>query len=312
MMAEQLSQLGFATEQTHVLNLPRLILNQYQVLHIIADQLPLSIQEILYVTAAKRLGKGVVLTLLDANEDRSDLIQNQLMKWVHPDALTVSQTNHLKSFRHESNVKMIIPSLQEFPVIEQRKSTEPIAGFLFPLFRLLSEAVDLKLTKPVYFDGRKLLKNNSSGTLRKKWAQLIFDKKIPAHYYLVLSEAKMVDLLTSQPLGLILASLEMRHTEFTKWLVLSIQHQHLVILNQFQATGFSSHWTSGHNCLVISSHHWLQELNNQIDHPVLHHNFSMSDINKTSLDPLFNDLSRLYTKIIYQKTSLLDSDSAKI
>ena len=311
-MAEQLSQLGFATEQTNTLNLPRLLLNQYQILHVITPQLPLTFQEMLYLTAAKRLGKGVVLTLLDANEDKSDLIHNQLMKWIRPDALTVSQTNHLKNYRHESNVKMIIPSLQEFPAVEQKKSTEPIAGFLFPLLSSLNEAIELKLKKPVYFDGRNLLKNNSSGALRKKWAQFIFEKKIPTHYHLVLSEAKIFDLLTSQPLGLILASLNMRHTEFTTWLELSIRHQHLVILNQFQATGFSSHWTSGHNCLVISSHHWLQELNNQIEHPILHQNFSISDINKTSLDPLFNDLSRLYTKIIYQKTSLLESDSAKI
>lgn len=311
-MADQLEQLGYATEQTNILNLPRLILNPFQVLHLIIDHLPLTLKEMLYITVAKNLGKAVVLSLLNANKNESQPMQNHLMSWLHPDALTVSQTDYLKIFRQKSSIKMIIPSLLEFPITPMKRISEPITGFLFPLFQSLDEATQLNSTKPVYFDGRNLLKNHSSSKLRKKWTELLVTHKIKSHYHLILSQEKINQLITSEPLGLIVASAEMLHKDFTKWLDISIRHHHLIILNQFQATGFSSHWTSGHNCLVISSHHWLDELNQQMENPLFHQPFSILSINKTSWDTLFNDLSRLYTKIVYQKTSLLDSDSAKI
>ena len=311
-LSDQLVELGYLTEQTTVLNLPRLILNPFQILHLIVDHLPLTFKEILYMTAAKNLGKSVVLSVLNANKKDSGTLQNQVIKWIHIDALTVGQTDYLKNFRHENCIKMILPSLLEFSDISKDKLTEPIGGFLFPLLQSLDEAIDLNSPRPVYFDGRNLLKSHSSSALRKKWANLLTEHKIKSHYHLILSEEKINQLITSESLGMIVASPEMLHTDFTQWLNISLRRRHLIILNQFQATGFSNHWTSGQNCLVISSHHWLKELNQQMANSLFQRPFSISSINKTSMDALFNDLSRLYTKIVYQKTSLLDSDSAKI
>ncbi len=311
-MADQLSQLGYATEQTSVLNLPRLLLNRFQVLHLIVDHLPLTTREMLYLTTAKKLGKSTVLSLLNAGKNESSYLKNQVMKWIDPDALTVSQTNYLKIFRFKPSSKMIIPSLLDFSNEKIKKSDEAIGGFLFPLIKSLDEGLGLKSTKPVYFDGRKLVNKNNSSALRKKWTKLLSENKIPAYYHLILSDEKLQDILTSGPLALIVASHEMLHTEFTNWLKISLLNHHLLVLNPFQATGFSSHWTSGHNCLVISSHHWLDEINAQMANPIFQHSFTVSNISKSSIDTVFNDLSRLYTKIVYQKTSLLDSDSAKI
>ncbi len=311
-IADQLTQLGYSTEQTSVLNLPRLIINPFKVLHMVVNHLPLTFKEMLFLSTAKSLGKATVLTLLDANKNESHYLQKQFMNWVQPDALTVSQTNHLKIFRESPSVKMIMPLLFEIPTAARSKSNLQIEGFIFPLFQTVNESIEFLSDQPVYFDGRKLLKKYSSSQLRKKWTALLSEQKIPAHYHLVLSDDKIIELLSSSTLGLVLASSEMLHSDFTGWLKLSLQHQHLIILNQFQATGFSIHWTSGHNCLVISAHQWLKDLNKQIANPVFQQGVSVSNINKTSMDTIFNDLSRLYTKIIYQKTTLLDSDSAKI
>ncbi len=311
LMAEQLDQLGFLVQQTAVLNLPRLILNPFQVLHLIVDHLPLTLQELAFITAAKGLSKSIVLSLLNANKSESQLLRTHLMKWVHPDALTVSQTNHLKIFRHEVSAKMILPELTEYKVYK-KTSSEAIRGFLFPLINSLDEATHLNSAKPVYFDGRKLLKLHSSSQLRKIWGQNLKDHKIKSNYHLLLSDEKIDELLKAEPLALILASPQMLHSEFTRWLTLSLSHGHLLVLNQFQATGFSTHWTSGHNCLVLTSHRWIQELNSQMDKPIFQHSFPVLGINQTSIDTLFNDLSRLYVKIVHQKTSLIESDSAKI
>lgn len=317
-IAQQLEELGFHPETTSLINLPRLILNNYQVIHFVVDQLPLTLNEFVCLTSAKALGKAVVLSVLNPKPSDKNLILTSNPKsfanWFYPDALTVSQTNHLKIFRDLTSQKMILPSLFDMKklVAKQKRSESAICGFLFPLFKSLDEAIELQTDKAVYFDGRKLLSKYSSSELRKKWTQLLISKKIPSCYYLILSDKKIDSLLSEQPLGLILASPELHPTELTDWIKLSIQNSHLVILNQFQATGFSSHWTSGHNCFVVSAHHWLKELNANSNHLIFNQPFAITDISRTSFDSIFNELSRLYTKIIYQKTSLLDSDAVKI
>lgn len=315
-LAEQLDILGYSTEQTQIITIPRLILNTYQVIHFVVETLPLTMNEFLCLSSAKALGKAVVISVLNAKPtDKNFLLpsKSDLLNWILPDALTVSQTNHLKIFRDFSSQKMIIPTLFDMKSSPPKStSEEAIEGFLFPLFHDLNEAVEFHSEKPVYFDGRKLLKKHPSSQLRKKWTALLIAKKIKPNYHLILSDKKIHGLLDGAPLGIVVASHDMLPTEFSKWVEASLVKPHLLIMNQFQATGFSSHWTSGYNCFVTSSHHWLRDLNANMQHLIFNQPFAISDISKTSLDSLFNELSRLYTKIIYQKTSLLDSDSAKI
>lgn len=318
-ICDQLDTLGYNVEQSQTINIPRLILNTYNVIHMIIESLPLTTNELLCLTSAKALGKPVVLSILNAKpSDKNFLLASKakLLNWLLPDALTVSQTNHLKIFREFTSQKMIIPPLFELKSpTKKTTSDEAIQGFVFPLFHSLDEALDFKAEKPVYFDGRLLTKKQSSSELRRKWTQLLTAKKIPSHYHLILSDKKIASLLSETTLGLVVASQEMTVTEFTKWVEASAQNPqrpHLLILNQYQATGLSNHWTSGHNCFVTTSHHWLKDLNANMQHLIFNQPFAISDISKTSVDALFNELSRLYTKIINQNTSLLDSDSAKI
>ena len=104
-LADQLDLLGFQVEQTSVISLPRLVLNSYQIIHYIVPTVNLSANEIFCLALAKALGKSVVISLLDA--PKSDLMQT--FNWIHPDGLTVSQTNYLKLFRNKTANKMIIP-----------------------------------------------------------------------------------------------------------------------------------------------------------------------------------------------------------
>ncbi len=309
-MAEQLELLGFQTEQTSVINVPRLMLNSYQIIHFIIPALPLSWNEVLCMTAAKALGKAVVLSVLDAPPATS--LQN--LSWNNPDALTVSQTNYLKLFRSKTGNKMIIPSLFENQFVKTEPVAQPsaITGFAFPLLKDLHEGLQLETDKPVYFDGRKLVEGTSSSQLRKQWNELLIQNRIRPNYELILSDEKMQILLSSSSLGLLVASENLSHSEFTKWFEIALKNNHLLVLNQFQATGFSNHWTSGQNCLVITSINWVKELNNHMDDEIFNTAFTNKSISQSSLDSLFNDLSRLYLKIIYQKTSLIDSGSAKI
>lgn len=308
-LADQLDLLGFQVEQTSVISLPRLVLNSYQIIHYIVPTVNLSANEIFCLALAKALGKSVVISLLNA--PKSELMQT--FNWLHPDGLTVSQTNYLKFFRSKTANKMIVPVLFK-PSVKKVAvtSANPVQGFMFPLQENLEEALALSLDKPVFFDGRKLLPQFTSSQLRKKWTEFVLLKKIPTFYQLILSVEKVKNLLSEQTLALLLASPLMCHSEFTAWIKISMKFHHLVVLNQYQATGFSGHWTSGHNCLVLSSGDWVSELNKTKDHALFSQRFALQQLDRTSMDALFNDLSRLYTKIIYQKTSLIDSNSAKI
>lgn len=312
-MAEQLDLLGFQTEQTSVINIPRLLLNSYQVIHFVVPTLPLSWNEVLCMTAAKALGKAVVLSLLDAPAVTNfKTVQNLNLN--NPDALTVSQTNYLKLFRSKTGNKMIIPSLFEsqFAKFESVKSPSAVTGFVFPLSKNLHEGLELQTDKPVYFDGRRLVANTASSQLRKQWNELLVQNKIRPNYELILSEEKMQNLLVGDPLALIVARENLPHNEFTKWFEIAMNNNHLLVLNHFQATGFSSHWTSGQNCLVTTSENWVKELNGHLGDSIFNTVYTSKSLSQSSLDLIFNDLSRLYLKIIYQKTSLIDSGSAKI
>jgi len=309
-IVEQLDLLGYHAESSQQINIPRLVLNSYQIIHLIVQNLPLSLNEIICITAAKALGKAVVLSLMDT--PNSSQIKN--LTWLNPDAITVSQTNFLKFFRNKAIPKMILPelfspSLKKHPA---HSEDQPLEGFVFPLQSSLHEAIGICTEKPVYCDGRKLLEKKTSSTLRKDWTLMIQQKKISSNFQLILSEGSLNTLFARTKLALIVASSEMKNSDFEKWLRLSLDYRHILILNQFQATGFSGHWTSGQNCLVISAHDWLKDLNSKLETVDFSKISSAQEINQKSLDLLFNDLSRLYTKIIYQKTSLLDSGSAKI
>ena len=307
-MVEQLGQLGFKTEQSSTINLPRIILNPYQVIHFVVSSLPLTLNEVICMASAKALGKAVVLSLLDAPTPESNL---QKLPLANPDGLTVSQTNYLKLFRNKTSNKMIIPTLFENLNKHPNTPITPV-GFLFPLHENLAESIHFKAEKPVYFDGRKLLKKYSSSALRKKWTALILQNKIKPHYHLILSDDKIESLLSEKCLTLVLASAKTRNSDFTHWLKLALKYRHLLVLNQYQATGFSNHWTSGHNCIVTTAADWVSELNEKIVNAVFENEFMSDQLEKKSLDSIFNDLSRLYLKIIYQKTSLIESDTAKI
>lgn len=303
-LCEQLQQLGLSTEITHVLNIPRLILNSYDTVHMVIEDLPLNVNEAFHLAICKALGKSTVLSLL--NSDKK--ITKNFFDYIRPDAFSVSQTNHLKLYRSIVGNKFIFSA---FPRNNgsTRKTQFKQDGLLIPLQSQLEEALKFQIEAPVYFDGRKLLKKAGSANLRKKWNELLSTGKIPDTFHLVLSETKINQLLSQESLAVVLADPTLRHCEFTAWLNLSLNKSNLIVLNEYQATGFSYYWTSGRNCLVIPADSWEKQLSYLEMPPEL----QCSTCKPAELlEPSINELSRLYSKLWHQKTSLLTSGSVKL
>ncbi|MBC7421417.1 MAG: hypothetical protein H7328_11885 [Bdellovibrio sp.] len=308
LLVEELQSIGFTVDQTQSLNLPRIILNPYNTVHFLIEEFPLSIKEVLFMSLVKSLGKATILSVYNFNNK----ISKKTFNFLCPDVLSVSQTNHLKFFRAWDCNKVIIPQLPSIRNLSRRpRVDEECSSYLLPLESDLEEACAINTSQDIYFDARKLLTSRDSSSLRKNWARLLQNKKIAANYHLVLSEQKVEQLINEESVAVILANTKMSHTDFTQWLSLVVNRNNLVILNDYQATGFAQAWTSGRNCYVVSFYEWVKDVNQLLKSPP---DLKIKTFFKSSqlVEPLINNLSRLYTKILHQKTSLLSSPSANI
>lgn len=303
-LSEQLQQAGQHVDICHSLNIPRLILNSYQCVHMIIETLPLTANEAFHLGVCKALGKATVISILNSEKN----LAKGFLNFVKPDALSVSQTNHMKYYRQITSNKFVLPALPstETPA---KKSSFKHEAFFIPLQEKMDEALNFKVQGTIYFDGRKLLGKHTSLQLRKKWHDLIAAKKLSEDSHLILSDNKLKELTGEHGLSVVLADPSLTHTEFTEWLSLCFNKKNLIILNEYQATGFSNYWTSGRNCVVLSAHNWAQALTH-IDTGA---DYVSSTCKAGELfEPGINELSRLYSKLWQQKTSLLTSRSVKL
>ena len=309
-LSEKLAEIGHYTEHTHSTNWARIFLNPYHLIHLFIEQLPLTVNELFFISLAKTLGKPTLLSLFNTDPKQT----KPLSSMVCPDALTLSQTNHFQYYRDWICAKSVLPL---FPEIKNtsvhsvsQKTQKP--SYLIPLEKNLEEAFQYKTEHEIYFDARSLLKEHSSTNLRKQWNQFLKEKKLHSLAHLILSEEKTKELLKDENLYIVLASPRLKHTEFTSWLEKSLNRGHVIFLNEFQATGFSQAWTSGQNCQVLAAHHWPKSLNqffasdSDLSHCRSH--FKNSELT----EPLVNELSRLYAKILRQNTTLISADSVKM
>lgn len=307
-LAEQLQHLGLNVEITHQLNLPRLFLNSYQTVHFIIENLPLTINEAFYFSFCKTMGKASLFSLINSEK----LIGKRLLDFIRPDAFSVSQINHLKHYRDLTGNKFIFSAFPKADGSSLKKSFKNQA-LLIPLQTKIEEALEFKIQGPIYFDGRKLLKKIESSHLRKKWNELLTSNKINSQHHLILSENKVMQLIAEEPLSIVLADPTLNPTEFTFWLNQCLNKNNFIILNDFQATGFSNFWTSGHNCLVVSAQNWISDLTNSINTLENSNNLISTFCTPSELfETKVNELSRLYAKLLQQKTSLLTSGSVKL
>ncbi len=311
MICEKLNQIGHNTEQTFSTNWARIFLNNYDVIHLFIEKFPMTVNELFFVSLAKALRKPTILSVFNSE---LKLIK-PLAAVVCPDAITVSQTNHFQYYRDwlcSKSVLPLFPNLKNLSVPAVTKKELKNRPLLIPLDKKIEEVFQYKTQSETYFDGRQLLNEHTATKIRKKWNQFLQTKKINAHDHLILSDQKISELLTEENLKIILAAPHLKHTEFTNWLELTLNRNHCLFINDFQATGFSHAWTSGRNCQVIAAAHWPQSLNQfeETNHDTseIKSKFKSSEL----IEPLMNEISRLYTKIIRQNTSLISSDSVKI
>lgn len=306
-LSEQLQLSGNQTDICTSLNVPRLLLNPYKTIHLIIECMPLTVHEAFHMAVAKALGKSIVFSLLNSETGE----QIKFLNYLKPDAFSVSQTNHLKLYRNLSSTKFILSGFPKTDSLNNSlsKTTFKYLGHIIPLRSNIDEVFNYKINTPVYFDGRLLLKKNKASALRKKWSELIRAGRIKENFHLILSEYKIKNLLNEGGMALVLANPILTHTEMIEWLNQSLNKNNMIVLNEYQATGFSHFWKHHKNCWVLEANNWTQKLSLVEFTDQL----TSSTIKASELfEPMVNELSRLYSKLWHQKTSLLTSGSVKL
>lgn len=151
-LAEQLQHSGHQVDICNSLNIPRLVLNSYETVHLVIEDLPMTPNEAVHLGICKALGKNTLVSIL--NSDRN--LKKGFLNFVKPDAISVSQTNHLKYYRAIAGNKFVLPAfLKKENAV--RKTAFKHEAFLVPLSQKLEEAFEFNIGSTVYFDGRKLL-----------------------------------------------------------------------------------------------------------------------------------------------------------
>ena len=322
-LTQNLSNAGYQVEQSHLMNVPRIALNNYAIIHFIISKLPLTVNELICLKTAQALGRIVILSIIDSNLNAESL----QLQFFRPDGFTVSQTNHLQYYRKWSAFKMILPALPILKSIHLHPfvNTTNLESFseanhqelyIFLFSTDFSEAINFRSPFKTYFDASYLLKNHSAVSLRKKWHKLLLSGKISKNQHLILSNEKGRQIVKTKPVAVVLSNPDFLNHELSDWMELAILNSRFVFLNEHQAAGYSNYWTSGQNCFVVSESNWFTEIQKICEEQCKNNGltpWTYSAASSSQLyDPLTNELSRLYTKILHQKTRLLRADSANI
>ena len=313
LLCEQLSSIGISNQQTQHLNAARLLLESAQVVHVFIEAWPLTVRELVFLSLASALGRAVVVSVFNSHQ----FIGTAWYPFFKPDAFTVSQTNHLKFYRQMTCVKMILAK-----PLRIKKNSSPLSfnphhqqsekAFFIPLYENLNEVDSFQSEHCIFIDGRRLLKKQTASEIRKAWNEKLKNNQLSNQFQLILSDSKFDELITDMNLTVVLAHPQWTAVELNTWFSLTLNKKSSLIINDFQATSHSQIWKNNENCQIISAKYWLKDLNLLFKKPSPFLNSVTMFDESVILEPVTNELSRLYTKIIRQKTSFISSSSAKV
>jgi len=331
-IASELAKNSLHTEVIDQLHPLRLVFNQYDLIHFIEPGNPKSnkwqnlltyFRQSLQTAFTHAIGLPTLVTLYDRSDSPNTLLElpNQFS------ALTASHIEQLKLHRKFQGEKMILPYL---PVISRglshtlsEKNQNKIA-FIIPVYKDFTDLLNYSklhfqkiLNCDFYIDARGLTFEMSHSQIRKEWTKFIKKNKDYAQFILFTSDEIFNSLKDSAPLYIALAKMCTTQKQFANWIECYLQNDINLILSEDQATGFSKYWKHQQNCFIIKDTSQLDSFENSLLDYINTKRLANETFDKISLfsqciDAKINELTRLYTKIIQQKTSLNHRTSVKM
>lgn len=323
-LAHELEKIGLDIELIDTVHPVRLILNKYDLIHFIHDELnlALNLKTIFAAWSAKSFGIATLLTTY------SRLKPNALQKIELGlfDAISLPCISELKKIRFFNGQKIILPYFpQPDGKFKIHSTSSEKKQFVFPVLDRFEDLLKInfntlsfiKEDHDFYVDAHELRSQQNSSQIRKNWQKFILKNKQFKNFNLFTEKTTLLDVIKQHPSYTFINHLDLNSLQVGFWMDTAMKYNNLMILNEDQGTGFSDLWKTEKNCFVFS-----HRISTATQYQFLNHFINESPHSKStarlpfdfrkSLDLKLNELARLYTKILTQKTSLMHHNSVNM
>ena len=331
-IAPELAKNSIQTEIVDQLHPLRIILNRYDLVHFFEPQSQNSnkLQSLLQQFSQTvqsffihAVGLPTLMTFYDRpfDDELTTRFNDQFT------ALTASHIDQLKSLRTFQGEKMILPCLpniaqsslspSENTVTDQPVLVIPVQNSFTDLLTYSKINFKTVCNHEIYVDARQLKTKMNNSQIRKAWQKFIKTQPGFSPFILFTSDDVFNDLELKHQLFILIANNLIPQTQITFWIESYLNFNSTLILDENQATGFSKFWKHKKNCFIVSESLSKANTQSELSEFINNNQQKQSSVMKKNLlsqcvDSKINELTRLYTKVIQQKTSLNHRSSAKM
>jgi hypothetical protein len=306
-LSAELEKAGHTVEWSNQSRPIRLILNKYDVLHILTDDMPLSVSNFLIVVTAKTIGLPVIVTNYAVKKlsFKSQQISELQLKYI--DALSSPETGEIKNLRFFNNLKFILAA----GFFQNEKINLPLKGStintVFHIENSFEELPDVKwdLSDNIYINATSMIGSKPQSEIRTAWSEFIQKKSIFKNAILILNSTNIKKILTQNKSIFITNYLKIHSIRFAEIISLCLETQTVLILSESQASGFPELWLSEKNGIVQN---FNRSFTYQLCLAELHQKMNLIDFSTDMnhfIESKVNELTRLYVKLKTQKDRAL-------
>lgn len=320
-LASELEKMSLNVEISENVHPIRILLNKYDLIHFIHNDSRIDLKTVLSAWSAKALGVATILTTYSRLEPG----MMQEFEFNFFDSITLPYISELKKMRFYRGPKLILPSFPAADLITKKTFSFDQKQFIFPVVKSFDDLLKinfqalpvLKEQDGLYVDAHMLRSKKVAGqssALRKSWTAFV--KKNPQFkdFKLFTEVTTLNEVLNESSSYTFIHHLDLSSEQVAFWMGTALTYNNFLVLHEDQGTGLSNFWKTEKNCFIysprLSAATQLHAINSFLEthnSPAkLHFDF------RSALDLKLNELARLYTKIVSQRASLMQPDSAKM
>lgn len=320
-LVHELEKMSLEIEITESVHPLRLVMNKYDVIHFIHNDSSLHLKTVLSAWSAKALGAATVLTTYHRLEP--GLWRDFEFNFF--DAITLPYISELKKMRFYRGIKVILSTFPSVDLPVKKDFSFDQQQFIFPLAKSFDDLLKinfksltvLKNKSGLFVDAHNLRsqkKEGQSSTLRKSWNSFVAKNPQFKNFKLFTERSTLNEVLGDNSSYTFLHHLDLTSEQIAFWTATALNYNNFLILHEDQATGFSNFWKTERNCYIYSPRLTAQ-VQMQTINRFLESRQNSDKLNfdfRSAIDLKLNELTRLYTKIVSQRASLMQPGSVKL
>ncbi len=301
-LCAELEKMNHSVEWSNQTHPARLLLNKYDVIHILTESMPLSWKNFWIVAAAKALSIPVVVTSYAVQVLSEPMATMANMQLSYFDAMSVPEALEIKNLRPFNQSKFILPAFINIQRFAHQKKIDE-TNVIFHLEQGFAELPIHKwiLQNNVFINATQLSKNMEQVNIRKSWTAFL--KKNPSYTntILITNENNLTQLMRESRCVMLVNHLKIHSVKLANLIQNCLAQKTVLVLNEGQASGAPQIWSNKKNGLIqnfeksFSYHLSYTELIEKAEALLF------EKIDSHVYESKLNELSRIYVKIKSQK-----------